>query len=145
MDSYHFKVGAFECVVVSDGTLTYTDPAPVLFANAPSDRLALALRAYGIQLEQWGEWISSLNCLVIRTGEHCILIDTGLGTVDFGPNAGVLPRNLRAAGIEAGDVDIVVLTHAHGDHVGGNTDSEGKAAFPQARYLMTKAEWDFWT
>ncbi len=145
MGSYRFKVGAFECVVVSDGTLTYTNPAPELFANAPSDRLALALLAYGIQLEKWAEWISSLNCLVIRAGEHCILIDTGLGTVDFGPDAGRLLGNLRAEGIEPGDIDTVVLTHAHGDHVGGNTDSEGKAAFPHARYLMAKAEWDFWT
>ncbi len=145
MESFRFKVGAFECFTISDGSLAYADPAPVLFANAPSDSLASALREYGIQLEHWVEWISSLNCLVIQTGEHCILVDTGLGTVDFGPNAGLLVKNLKAEGIEPGDIDIVVLTHAHGDHVGGNTDSEGRAAFPHARYLMTRAEWDFWT
>jgi glyoxylase-like metal-dependent hydrolase (beta-lactamase superfamily II) len=41
--------------------------------------------------------------------------------------------------------DPVILTHGHPDHIGGNTDAEGKPAFPNARYVMWKDEWDFWT
>jgi len=144
--SYCFKVGKFECIAVNDGTLTYTDPAPLHFANAPSELLGPALRRYGIQLEAWKEWISPLICLVIQTGEHCILVDTGLGsTFDWAPNAGRLLQNLQAEGIGAGDIDTVIISHAHGDHVGGNVDLEGRAAFPEARYIMSKGEWDFWT
>lgn len=143
--SYHFNVGKIECIAVNDGTLTYTDPAPLHFVNAPTDRLGPALRAYGIQLEAWKEWISPLICLVIKAGEHCILIDTGLGTFDWAPNAGRLLQNLQAEGIYPADIDTVIISHAHGDHIGGTTDSEGRAAFPKARYIMSKVEWDFWT
>lgn len=144
-DSFHFKVGTLECIVVNDGTLAYSDPASVHFANAPKDRLEQALRAYHIELDQWDEWISPLPCLVIKTGEHLVLVDTGLGYVDFSPNTCKLLVNLRSEGIMPNDIDTVILTHAHGDHVGGTTDSEGHAAFPQARYFMRKEEWDFWT
>ena len=145
LDSFHFKVGTFDCIAISDGTLTYTDPADLHFVTAPADRLAQALRTYNIDLDQWKEWISPLTSLVIQTGKHCVLVDTGLGHIDFGPNAGKLLKNLHEEGIEAGDIDTVILSHAHGDHIGGNTNSEGRAAFPHARYIMHKAEWDFWT
>jgi len=144
-ESYHFKVGKFECIAVSDGTLTYSDPGPLHFANAPSDRLALALLAHNIQIEQWNEWISPLPCLVIQTGEHCVLVDTGLGKEDRAPNAGKLLQNLESEGIGPSDIDTVILSHAHGDHIGGNTDLTGMVAFPHARYVMRKEEWDFWT
>ena len=143
--SFHFRVGAFECIVVNDGSLAYSNPARVHFANAPADRLASDLAAYGLQIDKWTEWISPLLCLVIQTGEHQVLVDTGLGAVDFAPNAGRLLQNLQAEGIEPGDIDTVILTHAHGDHIGGNTVPEGRPAFPQARYIMWKDEWDFWT
>jgi glyoxylase-like metal-dependent hydrolase (beta-lactamase superfamily II) len=144
-ENFHFNIGTFECIVVSDGTLTYTSPANVHFANAPSDRLTPALLKYNIQLDQWDEWISPLPCLVIQTGKHQVLVDTGLGNVDFAPNAGKLLQNLQAEGIRPSDIDTVIISHAHGDHIGGNTDSEERAAFSQARYFMRKEEWDFWT
>ncbi len=144
-ESYHFKVGTFECILVNDGTLAYTEPASVHFANAPLDRLEQALHAYNIQLDQWKEWISPLPCLVIKTGEHLVLVDTGLGHIDWGPNAGKLLTSLQSEGIMPDDIDTVILTHAHGDHIGGTTDSEGNAAFPKAQYFLRKEEWDFWT
>jgi len=60
----------------------------------------------------------------------------------------VWPRaraNLEAEGISPEDIDTVILTHGHPDHIGGNIDSEGKPAFPNARYFMWKDEWNFWT
>lgn len=144
-ESFHFNVGAFECIVVNDGSLAYTEPASVHFANAPRDRLEQALRAHQVELDQWQEWLSPLPCLVIKTSKHIVLVDTGLGHVDFGPHAGTLLENLQSVGIMPDDIDTVILTHAHGDHVGGNTDLDGHAAFPQAQYFMRKEEWDFWT
>ena len=61
------------------------------------------------------------------------------------PSTGKLLQNLQAEGIEPRDIDTVILTHGHPDHIGGNTDAEGKPAFPNARYVMWKGEWDFWT
>ncbi len=57
----------------------------------------------------------------------------------------ILNPNLKALGIAPEDIDTVILTHGHPDHIGGNTDSEGKPTFPNARYVMWQDEWDFWT
>jgi glyoxylase-like metal-dependent hydrolase (beta-lactamase superfamily II) len=86
--------------------------------------------------------VSPYICLVINTGEHRVLVDTGAD--GLGQNTGKLVRNLKNEGIEPEDIDSVILTHGHPDHIGGNTDSEGKLTFPNARYFMWKDEWDFW-
>lgn len=145
---HHFKVGAFECIAVSDGTLTYAPPtfpppAAFLFGNAPRELLEQTLRQHNIQPEQWSEWISPYICLLINTGEHQVLVDTGADGLD--PNTGRLLQNLQAEGIAPEDIDMVILTHCHPDHIGGNTQGEGKLAFPNARYALWKNEWDFWT
>lgn len=143
--SHHFKVGNYDCIVINDGTLTYTTPAHAHFVNAPLDQLKQTLLKHNIQLDSWSEWISPLPCLLIQTEEHQVLVDTGLGEVDFAPNAGLLLQNLRAEGIEPTDIDVVILTHAHGDHIGWNASSDGLATFPRARYIIRREEWDFWT
>jgi glyoxylase-like metal-dependent hydrolase (beta-lactamase superfamily II) len=145
---YRFKVGDFECMAVSDGTLAYAPPlfpppAALLFANAPKELLDRSLGERSIQPEQWTEWISPYTCLLVNAAEHLILVDTGAG--GLAPSTGRLLQNLRAAGIAPDDIDTVILTHAHPDHNGGNIDSEGKLTFPKARYVMWKGEWDFWT
>jgi glyoxylase-like metal-dependent hydrolase (beta-lactamase superfamily II) len=145
---YHFKVGAFECMAVSDGTLTYTPPTfppptTLLFGNAPRGDLEHTLRQHNIQPEHWAEWISQYICLLVNTGEHRVLVDTGADGLD--PNTGKLLQNLQAEGIAPEDIDMVILTHCHPDHIGGNTLDNGKPAFPNARFAMWKDEWDFWT
>jgi glyoxylase-like metal-dependent hydrolase (beta-lactamase superfamily II) len=142
-DSYRLKVGAFECIVVKDGTFTYEHPAHVFFANAPQEKLAQALGEHGLDPGEWQEYVSPYPSLVINTGQHQVLVDTGAG--GLGPATGNLIPNLRATGIAPQDIDTVILTHAHPDHIGGNVDSEGKPAFPAARYVMWKEEWEFWT
>jgi glyoxylase-like metal-dependent hydrolase (beta-lactamase superfamily II) len=61
------------------------------------------------------------------------------------PTAGKLLENLKAEGIEPKDIDTVILSHGHPDHIGGNTDADGKPIFSNARHVMYKDEWDFWT
>jgi len=147
-DIYRFNLGVFECIAVSDGRLTYAPPrfpppATRLFANAPTELLEQVLREHNLQLERWAEWVSPYICLVIRTGDHLVLVDTGAN--GLGPDTGRLLQNLRAEAIEPEGIDTVILTHGHPDHIGGNTDSEGKLTFGNAQYAMWKREWDFWT
>jgi len=142
-ERYWFDVGNFKCLAVSDGTSTYTDPPSLLFANAPREHLEQKLREHDIQLEQWREWISTYTCLLINTNKHWVLVDTGAGGLES--TTGKLIPNLQAEGIAPKDIDVVILTHGHPDHICGNVDSEGKPAFPNARYIMLKDEWDFWT
>jgi glyoxylase-like metal-dependent hydrolase (beta-lactamase superfamily II) len=145
--THSFAVGGFQCIAISDGTLTYAPPtfpppAVLLFANAPAELLGRILGKHGLQLEQWQQWVSPYICLVINTGEHQVLVDTGAN--GLGENTGKLVENLKNEGIQPEDIDSVILTHGHPDHIGGNTDSEGKLTFPNARYFMWKGEWDFW-
>jgi glyoxylase-like metal-dependent hydrolase (beta-lactamase superfamily II) len=145
---HRFKVGSFHCIAISDGTMIYAPPmfpppATFLFANAPRGQLEQALHEYNLTPEQWTEWVSPYICLVVNTGEHRVLVDTGANGLT--PNTGKLLPNLKAEGITPEDIDMVILTHGHPDHIGGNTDSEGKPVFRNARYVMWQSEWDFWT
>ena len=147
-EMYHFKIGRFECTAVSDGTLTYTPPtfpppATLLFANAPKERLEQMLLEHNLQPEQWVEWTSPYICLVVKTDDHLVLVDTGAG--GLASTTGRLMQNLREARIAPEDIDTVILTHGHPDHIGGNIDAGGNPAFPNARYVIWKDEWDFWT
>jgi glyoxylase-like metal-dependent hydrolase (beta-lactamase superfamily II) len=145
--SYRFNVGDFQCVAISDGTLAYgppffPPPANFLFANAPKEPLEQLLRKHGLNPEQWTEWVSPYICLIVDTGKHRVLIDTGAG--GLAPTTGKLIQNLKDEGISPEDIDAVILTHGHSDHVGGNTNSEGKIAFPNAQFIIWKDEVDFW-
>jgi glyoxylase-like metal-dependent hydrolase (beta-lactamase superfamily II) len=147
-NSFRFKVGGIECIAVSDGTLTYAPPnfpppAVLLFCNAPREALEKALREYQLSPEQWKEWTSPYICLVVLTGDKKVLIDTGAGSL--APTTGKLIQNLKNEGISPDDIDTVILTHGHPDHLGGSTGVDGKPAFPRAQWLMWKDEWEFWT
>ena len=144
---YHFNVGDFECIAISDGTLTYTPPvfpppATALFVNAPKEQLEQTLLNHGLHANQWIEWTSTYICLVIKTGDYTVLVDTGGG--NLAPTTGKLVQNMILEGIPPEVIDIVILTHAHPDHIGGNIDNRRTLTFPNARYFIWRDEWDFW-
>jgi glyoxylase-like metal-dependent hydrolase (beta-lactamase superfamily II) len=147
IDTYQFTTGSFDCLIVSDGALTYTPPmfplpATFLFANAPKTLLNRALKAHSLHIDTWTSWVSPYLCVVINTDDHRILIDTGAGTL--APTTGKLLTSLHAEGISPESIDTVILTHGHPDHLGGNT-RDGDIVYPNARFLIGQAEWEFWT
>jgi glyoxylase-like metal-dependent hydrolase (beta-lactamase superfamily II) len=80
--------------------------------------------------------------MLVETGRHVVLVDTGAG--ESLRTAGAMMARLDMAGIRARDVDTVVLTHAHPDHIGGAVDLRGRPAFPNARYVLFDSELEFW-
>lgn len=145
---YRFDVGDFECLAINDGTFIYEPPlipppADFFFVNAPKKLPKETLNEHGIQPEKWAAFVSPFTCVMVNTGRHKVLVDTGAG--DLAPNTGKLLHDLRIVGIEAGEIDTVILTHGHDDHIGGNTNNEGKPSFSKARYVIWKGEWTFWT
>ena len=142
-ENYRFALGDIECVIVSDGSFAYHHPAQVFFANAPEEELQQVLREHNLEPEHWTEYVSPYTSLVVDTGRQRVLIDTGAGSM--APTTGNLIPSLQAGGITPEDIDTVILTHGHPDHIGGTIDDDGKPAFPNARYVMWKDEWAFWT
>ena len=136
-DSKRFKVGDVECVAVSDGTFSY--PIGWLFSNVPAEQVESTLRERELPTTHVD---SPYTCLLVKTGKHKVLIDTGAD--GLAPTTGNLLRNLAVEGISTEEITDVVLTHGHPDHIGGVLDPSGRPAFPTARYLMSRTEWDFW-
>jgi hypothetical protein len=131
---YPFKIGNFQCWTLYDGIFWLRKPAKIFFANAPQDQLAKALQEHGIAIAEWREYLSPFTCLLIQTDHHFILVDTGIGTgVTVG--TGKLMDCLSMIGIAPEQIDIVLITHGHGDHIGGNTNAEGTPNFPNAKFI----------
>lgn len=142
-DLVFLSVGDYDCTLVNDGTLTYQNPAQVFYTTAPREELARELRARGIDPAEWNSYSSPIPCLLVGTGDETVLVDTGAG--ELAPTTGRLVENLRTAGVGPEDIDVVMLTHGHPDHIGGTVDAEGDPAFPDARYVMSRTDWAFWT
>ncbi len=143
--NFSFQIGDFKCMAVCDGNYTYTKPAPLLFPTAPGEELDQKLREFDVDPDRWLEWKSPYTCLFVDTGENKILVDTGGGKENQSSrDKGQLTDNLKARGISPEEIDFVILTHGHPDHICGNTDENGKIAFPRAQYVIWKEEWEFW-
>src|SRR4026208_181434 len=78
-NAYQFSIGNFSCAIVNDGTFAYPSPAQLFFDGAPEERLAQALQAQEIELATWTEFVSSYPTVLVNTGAHRVLIDTGAG------------------------------------------------------------------
>jgi glyoxylase-like metal-dependent hydrolase (beta-lactamase superfamily II) len=135
--AHRFQVGQLDLRIFDDGA--YTLPGAFLAINAPPQALADALAQVGQTPEAY---TGTMNILLIDTGDQLVLLDTGGGA--FFPTTGQLLPGLQVEGITPGDIDIVLLTHLHADHFGAVADVEGKPAFPNARYLINRAEYEFW-
>ena len=139
------KEGEAELSVVSDGTMRIDGGA--LYGVVPKVRWSTFDSPDGKNRVTVG-----LNSLLIRTGGQNILVDTGCGNKHpthrqklLAMKAGKLGSDLKAQGLGVEDIDLVVLTHLHFDHVGGCTrrvsgDKE-VATFPKATYLVQQQEW----
>ncbi len=135
---FRLQVGDVEVTALYDGAGLIR---PEILHGAPPDRLAALMEDAGLD-PKVGE-PTAINAFLLNTGRNLILVDAGGGTA-LGPRAGLLPANLRASGYEPGQVDTVLLTHLHPDHVLGLTGPDGMPLFPNAVARPATAEADYW-
>jgi len=134
---YRLKVGDLEVTALFDGHGVF-DVHWLDGTKATMDGVAEALREDPRLLDVSDEGF------LVNTGKQLILVDAGAGTWWGGGALGRLVGSLRSAGYTPEEVDIVLVTHLHSDHVGGMTTQDGKRVFPNADVYVAKAESDFW-
>jgi glyoxylase-like metal-dependent hydrolase (beta-lactamase superfamily II) len=138
-ETFPFQLGSFSCIAIQDDAPRY--PIGMFLTNLAKERYEPGLLQRGQDPQQIE---IPYTCLLIDTGRDRVLVDTGIGADSSMPNQGKLLPLLRAEGIEPHEIGTVVLSHGHSDHVGGSLNQAGQPAFPNARYVMFRKEWDYW-
>jgi len=134
---FRLAVGDYEVTALFDG---YNDLSPKLLQGMSQSQIRALLARRSI--ESPGVQ-TAFNAFLVNTGTQLILIDTGAGQC-IGATAGQLSANMQAAGYKPEQVDTILLTHLHLDHVCGLVDAEKKPLFANATVYAAKAEADYW-
>ncbi len=129
-----FKLGGFEVTALLAGSRAVPDPQSIFGMNVSPEEFETVSKANYIPTDQAQFFFTPT---VVNTGSELILFDTGL-------NPAGITGALAAAGYQPDQVDVVVLTHMHGDHIGGLSDG-GTVTFPNARYVTGRVEFDTWS
>jgi len=133
---YRMPLGAFEITTVNDGSL-FLKPEDLLTNVKPGEVDSMLKREF---LQAAVE--TSVDAFLVNTGTRLLLVDTGAGPL-VGPTAGKLVANLEAAGYRPEQIDDIVITHMHGDHVGG-LSANGQRVFLNAVVHADKHDADYW-
>jgi glyoxylase-like metal-dependent hydrolase (beta-lactamase superfamily II) len=138
---YRFKVGGIEATVVSDGPMVIGAPGNT-FLGPTAEELGkmmtdLFLPPDKVVLDQ--------NALVINTGDKLALFETGMSSVKRSNDMGRMTQNLKAAGIDPKDIDYLIPSHGHIDHIGGILAEDGSQNYPNAQIFISQADLEYWT
>lgn len=136
-------IGNVEVLALQDAHILM-DPRQLFPAQAEQ-----FVREYGHEADERGLFPMSATCYVVRSAGASYLVDTGIGPRRRpGFPRGTLAERLAEAGLTPGDIDAVIHTHLHIDHVGWNTvegeDGTVRPFFPRARFLIQRQEWEYW-
>lgn len=134
---YRTMVGKFEVTALYDGAVEL-DAKQLKNADPEDLNRMLARMFVGNPKMQ-----TAVNAYLINTGGNLILVDTGAAKL-FGPGLGFVIDNLKAAGYDPAQVDTIILTHMHPDHIGGLGEPSAPPSFPNANVYVSVLDNDFW-
>ncbi|PNG39035.1 MBL fold metallo-hydrolase [Pseudomonas asplenii] len=134
---FRLALGDYEVTALFDG---YNDLSPKLLQGMSQSQIRALLARRSIETPGVQ---TAFNAFLVNTGKQLILVDSGAGQC-IGATAGQLLANMRAAGYQPEQVDTVLLTHLHLDHVCGLVDAQKQALFTNATVYAAKAEADYW-
>src|SRR6476620_154559 len=137
---YRFKLGTIEITIVSDGTLAF--PAETPWGDRAEDARSLLTSTFHTSRPE----VVQINATLVNTGDKLVLIDAGCGVDKFQNTTGRLLGNLAAAGYAPGDIDTILFTHFHFDHLWGISDHDNASLlFPSAEFVASETEVAFWS
>lgn len=139
---YRYKVGSYEITVATDGKSTFKLPDTFVI-NVQKDAVNGALAAAHMDKDMM---TIPYSPIAVNTGSKLIVVDTGTGEANFEKtkgSSGQFHGNLKASGIDRNNVDMVVISHFHGDHINGLLTADNKLAFPNAEVLVPATEWKY--
>jgi glyoxylase-like metal-dependent hydrolase (beta-lactamase superfamily II) len=153
MSATSVTVGAARVSAVCDVVGDFPAPLARAFPGVEAPAWAPYRRRYPAAFAGPDRWRLRAWCFVVEAGDRVVLVDTGVGGrgtpgADWIGTPGRLPGELAAAGVDPAEVDTVVLTHLHLDHIGWNLAWDGdrpRPRFPRARYLVQRADWEWWS
>ncbi|WP_434613962.1 MBL fold metallo-hydrolase [Tabrizicola sp. M-4] len=132
---HRVKLGAFEVTTILAGTRAGDNPQETFGMNVPPEEFAAVSAANFIPADKTFNFFTPV---VVNTGAELVLFDTGL-------SADGTTAALASAGITPDQIDIVVVTHMHGDHIGGLSNDAGTATYANARYVTGATEHNNWS
>ena len=145
-------IGDVQITAVSDAVLDHPLTLDLLFPSVPEDAWEPWRRRYPAAFGGPGRWHVNVGCYLLRSQGRTILVDTGIGAAGGEiaaslnvPEGGRLLEKLRSLDVSPEDVNVVLLTHLHRDHVGWNVRRDGGRwcpTFPRARYVVQQADWE---
>jgi glyoxylase-like metal-dependent hydrolase (beta-lactamase superfamily II) len=137
---YRYKIGDFEVTALSEGIVRNTN-VPGMAVNKTLPEIQAALSGAFLPNDHV---INQFNVVVVNTGKNLVLLDSGFGD-NGAPTVGNLVTNMNAAGIDPKNIDTILISHFHGDHISGIRAKAGAANFPNAEIMVPSAEWKHWT
>lgn len=138
---YRFKLGEFEVTTIYDGAVAIPKVHPIFGKNQKIEDVQAYLAANHLPTDKM---TISFTPVIVNTGKEIVMFDSGYGEERRAKGAGKMAATLATAGFSPDQIDVIVLTHLHPDHVSGLME-EGKAVFPNARYLTGDVEYNFWS
>jgi len=136
---YRYKIGTFEVTALYDG-IWYRPITDTFIRNAP---FAAVEQALDVAFMPHDKLETPFTTLIVNTGKRLVLLDTGTGG-QIAPTAGMIADNLAAAGIAPKDVDQIVISHFHPDHINGIKDKDNALIFADAEIMVPEPEWAYW-
>ena len=141
------RVGRVDVIALCDAVVVAGGSSEDKFPGGSSETWDEARERYAEVFGERDAWRLHVHCFVLRSGGRTVLVDTGIGPESapafaWTATRGRLPEELEAAGVSPGEVDQVLITHVHDDHLGWNvTEDATSPLFPNARYVVHEADW----
>ncbi len=138
---YRFKLGDFEITTIFDGQLAIPKVHPIFGKNQKIEDVQAYMTENHLPADKM---TISFSPVIVNTGKEVVLFDTGYGEERRDKGAGKMAATLATAGFSPDQIDVVVITHCHPDHVSGLREGD-KTSYPNARYVTGDVEYNFWS